>query len=122
MSNNYKQLFESYRWRLRKIDALEAELRKVRHDIGEGVASRFSVDKDCEKHLNEEIAAQKQQLKCIDGIIDAIPDTKQLLPCKLYLHLHYISGYTLTNTAIEMGVSLSTIDRIRKRCAEYFQF
>lgn len=119
--SGYKQLFESYRWRLCELKTLEAELDKVRKDIDEGIASRYSLDPDCEKKLTDEYEERKAVLKQIDGIIDSIPETKSLLPCKLYLRLHYISGYTLTETANELGVSLSTLSRIRRRCAEYFE-
>ena len=120
-STNYKQLFESYRWRLCELKSLEAQISKVRADNNNGVASLCSLDPESEKQLSQEYESQRAVLKRIDGIVDGIPETKQLLPCKLFLRLHYISGYTLTETAAEMGVSLSTLDRIRRRCVEYFE-
>lgn len=118
---NYKQLFESYRWRLCELKSLEAQINKVRADNDNGVASLYTLDPESENRLEQEYEAQKTILKQIDGLVDSIPETKRLLPCKLYLRLHYISGYTLTETANEMGVSLSTLDRIRHRCSEYFE-
>ena len=120
-STNYKQFFESYRWRLCELKSLEAQISKVRADNNNGVASLSSLDPASERRLAQEYESQKTILKQIDGLVDGIPETKQLLPCKLFLRLHYISGYTLTETAGEMGVSLSTLDRIRRRCTEYFE-
>ena len=118
---NYKQLFESYRWRLCELKSLEAQINKVRADNDNGVASLYTLDPESENRLEQEYEAQKTILKQIDGLVDGIPETKRLLPCKLYLRLHYISGCTLTDTANEMGISLSTLDRIRHRCSEYFE-
>ena len=43
---HYIQLLENYRWRLCEISALEAELRKIRSDIDEGISTRDSLDPD----------------------------------------------------------------------------
>ena len=120
-STKYKKLFESYRWRVCELKSLEAQINKVRVDNDNGVASLCSLDPESEMRLTQEYESQKAILKQIDGLVDGIPETKQLLPCKLFLRLHYVSGYTLTETAGEMGVSLSTLDRIRHRCIQYFE-
>ncbi len=114
------ELFENYRWRLRELQSLEAELKKVRIDINDGLPSRYTVDPECEARLKSEYSSKKSELIQIDKLIESIPETKRMLPCKLYLRLHYLSGYSLTDTAGEMGISLSTLRRIRKRCDDYF--
>ena len=117
---HYIQLLENYRWRLCKISALEAELRKIRSDIDEGISTRDSLDPDWENNLNSELKKIKSELQVVDDLVESIPQTRNLLPCKLYLRLHYIAGYSLTETAVEMNISRSTLRRIRQRCEAYF--
>ena len=116
----YPHFFANYRWKVFEIAALEAELSAIRHQIDEGLASRETYDPDWEKSLTAELDAAKEYVKRVEALVSSIPETQQLLPCKLFLRLHELSGYNLTETATMMNVSLSTLRRIRDRCADYF--
>ena len=52
--------------------------------------------------------------------MEHMPETARLLPCKLYLRLHFISGLSVTETAEKLNVSETTLRRIRNRAARYF--
>lgn len=115
------ELFENYRWLLRELNVLKAEIKKVQLDNHEGLASRSTIDPNCEDRLRAEYNAKKSSLVQIEQFLDRMPNTKPMLQCKLYLRLHYLAGYNLTETAMEMDVSLSTLNRIKQRCDEYLK-
>ena len=69
-STKYKQLFESYRWRLCELKSLEAQINKVRVDNDNGVASLCSLDPESEMRLTQEYESQKAILKQIDWLVD----------------------------------------------------
>lgn len=117
---DYMQNLSNYRWQLRNLNSKEAELRKIRIDINNGVAARDVVDEDWETALRREISELRDSLQSTESIVANIPETPALLPCKIFLRMHYIIGCSLTETAAEIGVSLSTLRRIRERCYEYF--
>lgn len=115
-----EQYIENYSWQLREIQALEAELKATRRQIDEGMVSRDTYDPNWEQKILDELELVQKNVKHSEDIVNSIPETVEMLPCKLYLRLHMLAGYNLTDTAVQMGVSLSTLTRIRQRCAEYF--
>jgi len=66
------------------------------------------------------MAELKQRCHEIEAEIEKIPDTDQLLPCKLFLRLHFVFGLTMTETAEKMNVSETTLRRIRDRLIRYY--
>lgn len=117
---DFERQIENYSWYLREIQAIEAEIAATRRQIDEGLISRDTYDPNWETQLFDELARAREKVKMTESIIDSIPETAKMLPCKLYLRLHMLAGYNLTDTAMQMGVSLSTLTRIRRRCADYF--
>ena len=121
MQNNadYQQTFENYRWKLFEIMAIEAELAAIRRQIDEGIASRDQYDPQWENELTAELETAKAQIKLVEDLIASIPDSPKMMPCKLFLRLHYLAGYNMTDTAVMMNVSLSTLRRIKERSIEF---
>ncbi len=116
----FERYIENYSWQLRQIQALEAELTATRRQIDEGMVSRDTYDPDWEEKILNELELVQKKVKHSEDIVNSIPETLEMLPCKLYLRLHMLAGYNLTDTAVQIGVSLSTLTRIRQRCAGYF--
>ena len=112
--------FSAYNWYLRSLNAKNAERRKIRADIREGLISRDMLDPDWEETMDAESAALRAQLDAIEATVESMPETARLLPCKLYLRLHFISGLSVTETAEKLNVSETTLRRIRNRAARYF--
>ena len=98
----------------------KAERAKILADINEGNISRDILSPDWNERLLGEIRRLKRKLADIEFAVESIPETPELIPCKLFLRLHFISGMTLTQTADKMDVSLSTLRRIRDRASKYF--
>ena len=121
MQNNaeYQQIFENYRWKLFEIMAIEAELAANRRQIDEGIASRDQSDPQWESELVAELETAKAQVKLVEDLIASIPDSPKMMPCKLFLRLHYLARYNMTDTAAMMNVSLSTLRRIKQRSIEF---
>lgn len=117
---HYIQQFNNYQWLLRTLNTKNSEYRIISSHIAQGLASQDTLKPDWEDEINREISQLRDKLKQIEDIIISIPDTADLIPCKLFLRLYYIIGCSLTETASEMNISLSTLRRIRKRCANYF--
>ena len=112
--------FAKYRWYLRSLHSKKAERAKILADINEGNISRDILSPDWNERLLGEIRRLKRKLADIEFAVESIPETPELIPCKLFLRLHFISGMTLTQTADKMDVSLSTLRRIRDRASKYF--
>lgn len=112
--------FEKYTWLLREMNSKEAEIRKIGSQINSGITARDSVDLEWKKSLTTEISDLRSQLQAIEALIDSIPSTNSMIPCKIFLRLHYVLGCSMTETAVEMDVSLSTLRRIKRRSFEYY--
>ncbi len=112
--------FARYRWYLRALDSKRAEKSKILADIRSGLVTRDVLDEDWEKRYDCDIKHYKRRLREIDAVIDSIPETAQLLPCKIFLRLHYVMGMSLTDTAEKMNISISTLRRIKSRTEDYF--
>ncbi len=115
------QYFLQYRWLLRSLSAVSSEKRKVLADIHGGFTSRDILDEDWQEQFEQKEAAIRTRLRGIESAIETMPETERLLPCKIFMRLHYLAGYTLTDVAIQMDVSESTIRRLHRRAAEYFE-
>ncbi len=113
--------FANYQWILRCIHGKELEIRQTRNRINEGLVTRDSLSLEWEKEMNAEINALRKKLKQIEFVAKSMPETPDYIPCKLYIRLYYISGYTLTETAQSMNISESTLRRIRIRACKYFE-
>ncbi len=112
--------FSRYNWYLRALNTKKAERRKILADINSGLISRDTLDSDWQKALECEIIELKKRLHNIESTIAAIPETPNLLPCKLFMRLYFVLGMSMTDTAEKMNVSLSTLRRIRDRAARHF--
>ena len=112
--------FSRYNWYLRALNTKKAERRKILADINSGLISRDTLDSDWQKSLEHEIVELKKRLHDIESTIEAIPETPNLLPCKLFMRLYFVLGMSMTDTAEKMNVSLSTLRRIRDRAARHF--
>lgn len=112
--------FANYRWYLRALHSKRAEKAKIQTDISNGLISRDVLDPDWRQRYLCEIKYYKQKLREIEAVIDSIPETEQLLPCKIFLRLHYVMGMSLTEVGEKMNVSLSTVRRIKSRTEDYF--
>lgn len=115
------EYFERYRWYLQALNSKNAEYSKVMSDINSGKASRDIADSDWQRKLRREIRGLKRSMNSIEFTVSSIPESAELLPCKLFLHLHYIVGLNLTETAEKLSVSESTVRRIRDRTERYFE-
>ena len=113
--------FERYRWYLQALSTKKAEYAKISADINSGIVSRDAMDGDWQRKLRREIRSLKRAMSGIEFAISSVPETADLLPCKLFLHLYYVVGLSLTETAARMNVSESTVRRIRDRAARYFE-
>ncbi len=113
--------FSRYDWYLRALNTKSAERRKILSDINSGLISRDTLDEDWSRQLESEIEALKERLHSIEFAIDAIPETPELLPCKLFLRLHFVCGMSMTETAEKLNVSQTTLRRIRDRAAKHFE-
>ena len=112
--------FEAYGWYMRSLNAKNAERRKILADIRSGFISRDMLDPDWEATLEAEAEALRAQLDAIEAVVESMPETSRLLPCKLFLRLHFISGLSITETAEKLNVSETTLRRIRDRAIRYF--
>ncbi len=112
--------FSRYDWYMRALNSKSAERRKILADINSGLISRDTLDEDWSASLESEIAELKTKLHDIEFTVDSIPETPELLPCKLFLRLHFICGMSMTDTAEKLNVSLTTLRRIRDRAARHF--
>lgn len=113
--------FSRYDWYLRALNTKNAERHKILADINSGLISRDTLDEDWSKTLSSEIETLKKHLHDIEFTIDSIPETPLLLPCKLFMRLHFICGMTMTETAEKLNVSQTTLRRIRDRAARHFE-
>ena len=113
-------LLMSYQWLLRMLSSSEAEYRTISRQIDEGLPSEDVHDPEWKRKISCEQQKIREKLRTAQQIIADIPDSPELIPCKLFLKDHYILGMSLTRTAAEMGVSVSTIRRIKDRCFHYF--
>ncbi len=113
--------FAKYRWYLRALNAKKAEKAKILADINSGEISRDTLDKRWSEQIRSETSELRRKLSEIELTVEAIPETAELLPCKLFLRLHFILGMSMTDTAEKMNVSISTARRIRERASEYFE-
>ncbi len=113
--------FSRYNWYLRSLNTKEAERRKVLADIRSGLISRDTIDEGWQDSLNNEIDELKKRLYDIEFTVKSMPETPELLPCKLFLRLHFIMGMTMTDTAETMNISLSTLRRIKDKAAMHFE-
>lgn len=118
--SKYLSRFDNYKWQLRALSTKETELRKINSDINSGVAARDVFDPDWRKTLQSDIDSLKSELSETERLLTLFPDTSEYIQCKLFLRLHYIIGCSMTETATEMDVSLSTLRRIRDRCVDFF--
>ena len=116
----YLRRFENYRWQLRALRAKENEFERISRDIDEGLITRDALDPNWQDSIQREISGLREQLLLTEGLIDLILETPEMFPCRLFLRLHYILGYSLTYTAEELNVSLTTLRRIRQRCRDFF--
>ncbi|MBQ8250093.1 MAG: sigma-70 family RNA polymerase sigma factor [Clostridia bacterium] len=112
--------FSRYNWYLRALNTKQAERRKILADINSGLISRDTLDSDWQKSLEVEIGELKKHMHDIESTIESIPETPNLLPCKLFMRLYFVLGMSMTETAEKMNVSLSTLRRIRDRAARHF--
>ncbi len=119
--DNELQYFSRYNWYLRSLNAKKAERRKILADISSGLISRDTLDEDWEAQLEREADEISEKLRAIERTIDEIPETPSLLPCKLFLRLHFVSRLNMTETAEKLNVSESTLRRIRDRAIRYFE-
>lgn len=112
--------FAKYGWYLRALNSKKAERRKINADINSGLISRDTLDEDWNERINLEIENIRENLHRIESTIEGMPETPSLLPCKLYLRLHFVVGMSMTETAEKLNVSATTLRRIRDRAADYF--
>ena len=112
--------FSRYQWYLRALNTKKAEKRKILADINSGLISRDTLDEDWQELLESEIQKIRKNLHDIEFTLDLMPETPKLLPCKLFLRLHFIVGMSMTETAEKLNVSASTLRRIRDRAARHF--
>ena len=113
--------FERYRWYLQALNSKNAEFAKIKADISSGLISRDTYDENWQRKLRREIRILKRAINSIEFTINSIPETLDMLPCKLFLHLHYVVGLNMTETAEKLNVSESTVRRLRSRAEDYFK-
>ena len=113
--------FKKYSWYLRALNTKIAENSKINSDISRGLLSRDTVDPEWQRSNKREIRRLKAKMQEIVYTINSIPDRFDLIPCKLFLRLHYVLGLNLTETAEKLNVSQSTVRRIRDRASRYFE-
>ena len=99
------RLLMSYQLLLRALANCETQYKMISRQIDEGSAAEDVVDPDWKNKISAEAKN--------------IPDSPELLQCKLFLRNHYILGMSLTNTAADMDVSISTIRRVKDRSFHY---
>ncbi len=114
-------VFGNYRWLLSAIKVKDAERTRTKEQIRDGLISREALDDDWNLNLNRDIDRLKERLHAIEAAIEAMPETPELLPCKLFMRLYYLYGLSLSDAAMRMCVSYSTARRLQKRCAAYFE-
>ena len=114
-------VFEKYRWLLRSLGAKSAERERILSQIDGGLYSRDTLYPEWFAQLEREIETLRRRMHAIEKGIDDMPDDREYLPCKLFLRLHFLFGYTITETAMRMNVSESTVRRVRDRAARYFE-
>ncbi len=112
--------FARYRWYLKALNAKKAEYKKILADINSGEISRDTLDPFWKENIKNEVKYLRRKLKDIEFTVASLPDTPELMPCKLFLRLYYISGMSMTMTAEKMNVSISTARRIKERAAKHF--
>ncbi len=113
--------FKKYGWYLKALNTKLAEYSKISSDISRGLLSRDTVDPEWQRSNRREIRELKSKMQEIVYTINSMPDRLELIPCKLFLQLHYVLGLNLTETAEKLNVSQSTVRRIRDRAGRYFE-
>ena len=113
--------FAKYRWYLKALNAKKAEYSKILADIHSGEISRDTLDPFWKERIKAEVKHLKKKLAGIETTVESLPDTPDMMACKLFLRLHYILGMNMTMTAEKMNVSPSTVTRIKARTASYFE-
>ncbi len=116
---NYIELLKSYQWRLRELQTKKSEQTITQSKIDDYIASSELINENWDEKLSDDIAKLHHALVTIEHIVTSIPETSELLPCKIYLRMRYILGCTLTEIALEMGISISTLRRIRIKSERY---
>lgn len=113
--------FEKYKWYALALNGKRAEYKKALSDTAAGIVGRDSYSESWQRRIRREIRELKRAMNAIEFTIASIPDTPELIPCKLYLNLHYVVGLNITETAEKLNVSESTVRRIRDRTERYFE-
>ena len=113
--------FGKFHWYLRDINAKYSEERKIIADIRSGLISRDMLEEGWQEKLTQEIELLRDRLRRIERTIEEIPESREMMPCKIFLRLHFVTGLSLTETAENMNVSETTLRRIRERTAKYFE-
>ena len=113
------RLLMSYQWLLRALANCESQYKIISRHIDEGSAAEDVVDPDWKNKISAEAKNIRDKLRLAQQIVADIPDSPELLQCKLFLRNHYILGMSLTNTAADMDVSNSTIRRVKDRSFHY---
>ena len=113
--------FERYKWYLKALNSKKAEKSKIIRDIRNGLISRDILDDGWEERADKDIRRYKRRLRDIEATIESVPETAQLMPCKIFLRLHFVMGMSLTEVSEKMNVSLSTVRRIKSRTEDYFE-
>lgn len=119
-SNDSLVYFARYRWYLKMLNAKRAEYSKILSDIHSGMISRDTLDPFWKERIKADMKYLRGKLRDIEFTADSLPDTPELMPCKLFIRLYFILGLSLSQTAEKMNVSLSTVRRVKERTAEYF--
>lgn len=114
------RLLMSYQWLLRALANCETQYKTISRQIDEGIAAEDVAEPEWRAKIADKAKNIRAKLRLAQQIVADIPDSPELLPCKLFLKNHYILGLSLTHTAAEMGVSVSTVHRIKDRCFHYF--
>lgn len=114
------RLLMSYQWLLRALANCETQYKTISRQIDEGIASEDVVEPEWRSKISTDAIIIRDKLRLAQQIVADIPNSPKLLPCKLFLMNHYILGMSLTRTAAEMGISVSTAHRIKDRCFHYF--
>ena len=109
------RLLMSYQLLLRALANCETQYKIISRQIDEGSAAEDVVDPDWKNKISAEAKNIRDKLR----LVADIPDSPELLQCKLFLRNHYILGMSLTNTAADMDVSISTIRRVKDRSFHY---
>lgn len=113
--------FAKYKWYLKALNAKKSEYSKILADIHSGELNRDTLDPFWKERIRAEVKYLRKKLQNIETAVNSLPDTPEMIACKLFLRLHYIIGMNLTLCAEKMNVSYSTVRRIKERAARYFE-